>query len=72
MSVRLCWSHPQPLPDHLMSYDIRAAVLQLPDGRVVEEPSVCVGQYEHSLSDARLIAQALIAAADVGEGMLGQ
>jgi hypothetical protein len=46
-----------------------AAVQQLPDGTAADEPCVCFGQYEYSLSDARLIAQALIAAADMGERM---
>jgi hypothetical protein len=68
-TIRLCWSDPTPLPGHLTRLDVRAVVQQQPDGSIADEPSVCVGQDEYSVSDARLVAQALIAAADAGQRM---
>lgn len=66
--VRLCWSDPQSLPDHLLPYDIRAVVRQWPDGTATD-PEVHIGDLAFSGVDVRLIAQALIDAADVGDRM---
>lgn len=66
--TRLCWSDPIPLPDHLSSYDVRAVVQQLPDCTTTD-PEVHIGAYRYSVSDARLIARALLDAANVGERM---
>lgn len=68
-NVRLVWSPPQPLPEHLAKYDVRAVVQQLPDGSTTREPVVCLGEYEYAAADARLVAEALVAAAAVGEQM---
>ncbi|OBF96440.1 hypothetical protein A5790_05265 [Mycobacterium sp. 852002-51152_SCH6134967] len=58
-----------PLPNRLASRDIRAVVQQKPDGTFADEPLVYLGEDCWSTSDARLIAGALIAAADAGERM---
>lgn len=66
--ARLCWSDPQLLPDHLLRYDIRAVVQQWPDGATTD-PEVHVGDLGLSTADARLVARALFAAADIGDRM---
>jgi hypothetical protein len=68
-TIRLCWSPPMHLPDHLLRHGVRAVVQQKPDGTLADEPLVYLGEDGWSTADARLIAQALVAAADVGERM---
>jgi hypothetical protein len=70
VTIRLVWSPPISLPDRLQRCDVRAVVQQLPDGTTADEEAlVYLGENGWPTSDARLIAQALIAAAGVGELM---
>jgi hypothetical protein len=69
VTSRLCWSLPMSLPNHLASRDVRAVVQQKPDGTLADMPLVYLGEDGWSTADARSIAQALMAAADVGERM---
>jgi hypothetical protein len=70
VTSRLCWSLPMPLPNHLSSWDVRAVVQQKPDGAPADEPLIYLGEDGWSIADARSIAEALIAAVDVGERMV--
>jgi hypothetical protein len=73
MPERLVWSKPMPLPDHLKDHDVRAVVTQLADGTLVndpengDQPRVFYGAEDHSPADARLVAAALHAAADMAD-----
>lgn len=68
---RLCWSHTVSLPGHLAAHDVRALVQQQPDGTLVDGPMVYLGGNGWSTSDARVVAEALLAAADLGDEMAG-
>ena len=72
VTQRLVWSTPMALPDHLRSYDIRVVVTQIADGTLVnnhgdDQPLVYFCAEDYLPADARLIAQALIGAADLAD-----
>jgi hypothetical protein len=60
-----------PLPEEIGNYDIRVVASQSPDGAVivdsVEGPFVDLDGETHSPDSARLLAGALIAAADLAD-----
>lgn len=69
---RLVWSTPMPLPEHLASHDVRVVVTQIADGTLInnhddDQPLVYYGSEDYLPADARLIAQALNAAADLAD-----
>lgn len=77
VTQRLVWSRPMPLPEHLATNDIRVVVLQHADGTIVnakgdDEPLVYHGCSDYTIDDARTIAQALLAAADLADNWVGQ
>lgn len=67
--TRLCWSLPAALPENLSHLDVRAVVEQGADGTLVDRPIVYLGEHGWSPSDARTIAEALHAVADVAVTM---
>ena len=72
VTQRLVWPTPMALPDHLSSYDIRVVVTQIADGTLVnnhgdDQPLVYFCAEDYLPADARLIAQALIGAADLAD-----
>ena len=82
VTSRLVWSKPEPLPEHLASYDIRLVAEQHLDGTILdaaiaddimhEGPLVYIGGDAYSPADARLIAHALTAVADLAESWAGR
>ncbi len=71
-NTRLVWSTPMPLPEHLSSYDIRLVATQRPDGTIVsddaaEGPLVYIGGDDYTPGDVRVIATALLTAADLAD-----
>jgi hypothetical protein len=58
-----------PLPDGLARYDMRAVVHQLPDGQTYG-PEIHLGAYLYTPTEARQIAEALLAVAAVAEEMM--
>lgn len=70
-SRRLCWSPAARLPINLQPLDVRAAVEQQADGKIIEGPRICLAGHDWSVSEARQIARALLEAAEMGERMDG-
>ncbi|MDP7731499.1 hypothetical protein [Mycobacterium sp. TY813] len=70
-STRLVWSTPMPLPDHLECYDIRLVASQRRDGTIVSSdadgPLVYIGGEDYTPNDARLVADALVKAANLAD-----
>lgn len=76
---RLVWSTPVPLPETLAvaHNDIRVVCTQLPDGLIVtddptrEGPFVYFGNQDYRAEDIRVLAQALLTAADLADQWAG-
>lgn len=74
--ARLVWSTVQPLPEHLSNHNIQAVVAQRPDGSVVtDDPSLAPRVYlwdtAYEIADARAVAKALTAAANLADRWRG-
>lgn len=69
ITTRLCWSSPISLPDSASHLDIRAVVEQRPDGAIADTPLVYLADQGWSVHEARLVARALLQAAEAGERM---
>src|SRR5690349_13229993 len=71
VAYRLIWSRPQPLPDELARENVRAVVVQYADGRIATDgddaPLVYCGGSDYSVTTARALGNALLAAADLAD-----
>jgi hypothetical protein len=73
VTSRLVWSKPMPLPEHLTGHNVQAVVTQLADGTVYHDcESVFVGGLGWTLDDARSMAAAITAAADLVDSWTGR
>jgi hypothetical protein len=72
VTSRLVWSWPMPLPEDLAYLNVQAVVTQLADGTIyTDQEAVFVGGHGYSLNDARRMAQAMTAAAELVDRWTG-